>query len=105
MRKYIYMRICTLVERLTNEGEPRLTKAAHKTQDVCKYTHIYVNMRIYMRMCTLVKRSTKASPASPKQHKIRKIYIHTHISSQSHLECHFRKLKAQSSNVSFATFR
>jgi len=25
--------------------------------------------------------------------------------SQSHLECHFRKLKAQSSNVSFSTFR
>jgi len=35
---------------------------------------------------------------------VRCIYIEC-IYSQSHLGCHFRKLKAQSSNVSFAAFR
>ena len=28
---------------------------------------------IYIRMCTLVERSTKVSPTSPKQHRIRKL--------------------------------
>jgi len=72
------------------------------------HTHIHTIARahtLYIYMCIYIRYIKSWNLHAHWICMYKYIYIYIYIYSQSHLRWHFRKLKAQSSNVSFATFQ
>jgi len=84
-------------------GSPAIKVSRSLQRDASHVSHVSHLACIHARIVSHVSRDTLER--HPHTHTLSRFFFQSHRYSQSHLGWHFWKLKAQSSNVSFATFQ